>query len=147
MFGFQGTAVVAHFATSRPKEPGRRFGLTICGSRGCIWLGTGWMPPAFLLADPTWTGAGNAAWAPISSAGVGRPEVSARNDLATGNRSIMAALVRAVETDTQPLTHARAARTTIEMVLACYASHGRGGPVTLPLASRDEHPLARLPRT
>ena len=31
------------------------------------------------------------------------------------------------------------------MILACYASHGRGGMVTLPLADRDAHPLTRLP--
>ena len=49
MFGFQGTPVVAHFATARPKEPGRRFGLTICGSKGCIWMSTGWNAPAFFL--------------------------------------------------------------------------------------------------
>ncbi|MCA1686505.1 MAG: Gfo/Idh/MocA family oxidoreductase [Planctomycetia bacterium] len=34
MYGFAGTAAVAHFATSRPKEPGRRFGLQILGCRG-----------------------------------------------------------------------------------------------------------------
>ena len=58
----------------------------------------------------------------------------------------MADLIHAVETDTQPRTDARAGRTAIEMVLACYASHGRGGLVTLPLADRDAHPLTRLPR-
>src|SRR5437764_2732004 len=32
MFGFQGSPAVAHFATSRPKDTGRRFGLMIGGS-------------------------------------------------------------------------------------------------------------------
>ena len=146
MFGFQGTPAVAHFATSRPKEPGRRFGLTICGSKGCIWMGTGWMPPAFLLPDPTWTATGSTAWSPITGAGEGQARAAGANDLAAGNRAIVADLIRAVETDTQPRTDARAARTAVEMVLACYASHGRGGMVTLPLADRDAHPLTRLPR-
>jgi predicted dehydrogenase len=145
MFGFQGTPVVAHFATSRPREPGRRFGLMICGSKGCIWMSTGWLPPAFSLADPTWTAIGSTAWAPIPTAAGARPEPVGENDLAAGNRAIVADLIRAVETDTQPRTHARAARTAIEMVLACYASHGRGGMVTLPLVDRDVHPLLRLP--
>ena len=77
----------------------------------------------------------------------GRQDASGGNDLAAGNRAIVADLIHAVETDTQPRTHARAARTAIEMILACYASHGRGGMVTLPLADRDAHPLNRLKRT
>jgi predicted dehydrogenase len=144
MFGFQGRPAVAHFATTRPREPGRRFGLTICGSKGCIWMSTGWNAPAFYLADPTWTVTGSTRWAPVMSDGGGGNERSGRNDLDAGNRAIVADLIRAVETDTQPRTHVRAARTAIEMILACYASHGRGSIVTLPLADRDAHPLDRL---
>jgi predicted dehydrogenase len=143
MFGFHDTPVIAHFATARPTEPGRRFGLTICGSKGCIWMGTGWTPPAFYLADPTWTATGPTRWTPIAGDGDG-PAPPGDSDLAAGNRAIVADLIRAVETDTQPRTHARAARTPIEMIMACYASHGRGGMVTLPLADRDAHPLTRL---
>ena len=146
MFGFRDTPVVAHFATARPKEPGRRFGLTICGSKGCIWMGTGWMPPAFFLPDPTWAATGPTRWARIPVEGGGSPPASGASDLAAGNLAIVADLIRAVETDAQPQTHARAARTPVEMILACYASHARGGMVTLPLAERDVHPLARLPR-
>jgi predicted dehydrogenase len=147
MFGFQGTPVVAHFATARPKEPGRRFGLTICGSKGCIWMSTGWMPPAFYLSDPTWTATDPTRWTAITSDDEVGKEPSGGNDLVAGNRAIVADLIRAVETDTQPRTHVRAARTAIEMVLACYASHGRGGVVELPLADREAHPLDRLPRS
>ncbi len=80
-------------------------------------------------------------WTPITGAGEGQPEPRGSNDLVAGNRAIVADLIHAVETDTQPRTHARAGRTAIEMVLACYASHGRGGLVTLPLAERAAHPL------
>src|SRR5262249_29158641 len=38
IYGFSHPAVVAHFATARPKEPGQRFGLQILGSRGRISL-------------------------------------------------------------------------------------------------------------
>jgi predicted dehydrogenase len=146
MFGFQRTPAVAHFATARPREPGQRFGLSIHGSKGCIWMSTGSMPPAYLLADPTWTATGKATWRPISDGREGNASSAERNDLATGNRAIVEDLVHAVETDSQPRTHARAARTTIEMVLSCYASHGRRAMVTLPLADREAHPLSRLPR-
>jgi predicted dehydrogenase len=146
LFGFHGTPAVAHFATSRPREPGRRFGLTVCGSTGCIRMGTGWMPPASLLADPTWAATGPAAWSPITGAGGSGPEPAGGDDLAAGNRAIVADLIRAVETDTPPRADARAGRAAVEMVLACYAAHGRGGAVALPLADRVAHPLTRLPR-
>src|SRR5215210_6631406 len=75
MFGFEESPVVAHFATARPQEPGRRFGLQVFGSRGRIELRTGGWPPAFLQVDPTWTGQeAGARWVEITSAGPGRPE-------------------------------------------------------------------------
>lgn len=138
MFGFQGTPAIAHFATSRPKEPGRRFGLTIYGSKGCIRIGTGWMPPAYLLSDPSWTATDSAKWTPITVDGV--PE---NNDAHLANHVIVAALISAVEDDTQPLTNARAARTPIEMIMACYASQASNAMVTMPLKERSEHPLRR----
>jgi predicted dehydrogenase len=143
MFGFQKIPAVAHFATSRPKEPGNRFGLMICGSKGCIGMATGWLPPAYVLNDPTWTAAGSTAWTPITAAS---EPAGAKNEAGEANRLIVADLIHAVETDGQPRTDARAGRTTIELVLACYASHARGGTVTLPLADRAAHPLTRLPR-
>jgi predicted dehydrogenase len=141
MFGFRDSPAVAHFATSRPAEPGRRFGLFIGGSKGALWMGTGWRPPAFQLSDPTWLATGPAAWSPIADGGPAGPD-----DLAVANRAIVADLIRAVESDTQPRADARAGRAAVEMALACYAAHGRGGLVTLPLADRDAHPLARRPR-
>src|SRR5262249_50997485 len=71
IYGFFGQAAVAHFASTRPKQPGRRFGLQVLGSLGRIDLGTGWRPEAFLLSDPAWSGAsGGAPWMPITSAGL-----------------------------------------------------------------------------
>ena len=143
MYGFRGSPAVAHFATSRPKEPGKRFGLMICGSTGCIKMETGWTPPAFILKDPAWTAAGSSAWTPITAPS---EPAGAKNEHGEANRVIVADLIHAVETDTQPRADVRAGRTTIEMVLACYASQARGGVVTLPLTDRAVHPLARLSR-
>ena len=105
-------------------------------------MSTGWMPPAFLLDDPTWTATGTKKWVPIAAPGGGEPTPRGANDLVAGNRAIVADLIHAVETDTQPRTHVRAGRTAVEMVLACYASHKLSGPVPLPLAERTRHPLA-----
>ena len=143
MFGFIKSPVAAHFATSRPKEAGQRFGLQILGSRGRIDLSTGWVPPAMLLADPSWSGK-NAKWANITSAGIGKAETLSSNNLTEANRSIIADLIRAVETDTQPRVSVYDGRAAIEMILACYASHAKGAPITLPLGERSRHPLETL---
>ncbi len=143
MYGFARSPVVAHFATSRPKEPGSRFGLMVLGPKGAIDLRTGGRPPAFLLGDPTWTARGEKAnWVEITSAGIGKPETVPRDDLGDGNRLIVADLLRAIETDTQPKASVYDGRAAIEMVLACYASAIAQGPVALPLQDRS-HPLAR----
>jgi predicted dehydrogenase len=144
MFGFKHNLAVAHFATARPSEPGKRFGLTICGSKGCIWMATGWMSPAFYLADPTWLGANNTKWSPIKTIDDDRARPGTESTLAAGNRAIISDLIEAVESDRQPRTQVRAARTAVEMVLACYASHASASVVTLPLAERSRHPLNRL---
>jgi predicted dehydrogenase len=145
MYGFAESPAVAHFATARPKQAGQRFGLQILGSRGRIDLGTGWRPPAAWLADPTWSGAsGGARWVEITSAGAGKPETLARNDLVEANRAIVDDLIRAVEADTQPRVSVYDGRASVEMILACYASHARRGLVTLPPAERARHPLESL---
>jgi predicted dehydrogenase len=109
-------------------------------------MGTGWKPPAFLLRDPSWNANGRVHWEEITSGGVGQPETIASNDLGAGNRAIVADLVHAIESDTQPRASGEDGRASIEMILACYASQVRGGPVDLPLSERSEHPLAALRR-
>lgn len=145
MYGFVGRATVGYFASSRPKEPGQRFGIQILGSRGRIDMGTGWVPPAFLLEDPTWSGAsGRAKWVEIASDGVGKSETRGANDLVQANRRIVSDLIHAVESDTQPRASVYDARAAMEMIFACYASHAQGRPVPLPLESRSRHPLEEL---
>jgi len=144
MYGFKRSSAVAHFATSRPSEPGRRYGLTIGGSKGTIWIGTGFVPPAYLLRDPTWLATGESKWMPIAGADENQTTPSGANTMAAGNRAILDDLIHAVETDSQPKADARAGRMAVEMVLACYASQSCGGVVAMPLADRGTHPLKRL---
>lgn len=145
MYGFRSSPAVGHFATSRPKQPGGRFALQIYGNRGVIDLGTGWLPPAYLLADSTWTGSAKGTkWVEITSHGIGKPEPIPANNLPEANRHIMADLIHAVETDTQPRVSVYDGRGSIEMILACYASQAHGGPVELPLARRSQHPLETI---
>lgn len=145
MYGFAGGPAVAHFATTRQKPSGGRFGVQILGSRGRIELGTGWLPGARLLADPFWNGISpGAKWVEITSTGVGKPEIQSSSGLAEANRVIVSDLIRAVEADTQPLVSVYDGRAAIEMILGCYASHARRGLVPLPLAERSRHPLETL---
>jgi predicted dehydrogenase len=147
MFGFAGTPVVAHFATSRPAEPGQRFGLQVFGSKGRIDMATGFLPRTTLVQDATWTGTGqNARHIAVTSAGPGQPEPIAQGDAHAANRRIVADLIRAVENDTQPISSVHDGRASVEMILACYASHLKGCPVALPVEERSHHPLEELIR-
>ena len=150
MYGFVKSQAVAHFATARPATgaaagAGERFGVWVQGTKGVIALGTGWVPPAYLLRSPDWTGAARSVrWQEITSAGVGKPETLKGNDLVAANRLIVADLVKAVETDTQPRSSVYDGRASLEMLLACFDSQVRGKPVTFPLADRGRHPLSTL---
>jgi predicted dehydrogenase len=144
LYGFD-DGITGHFASRRGAGASpSRFGLLILGTRGAIDLGTGYLPRARLLEDPSWTG-GNAgsAWVDISSAGVGAPEPLKDLGLHGGNLEIARDLVRAIEEDRQPLGNAREALGATEMIVAVFESQRQGKPVSLPLESR-ENPLARL---
>jgi predicted dehydrogenase len=145
MYGFKSSPAVAHFATARTQDPGGRFGLQIYGTRGTISLGTGWFAPAFLLNGPIWNGtAKGAKWIEITSAGAGKPEPATDKTSGVGepgNRALVADLIHAVETDTQPKSGVYDGRAAVEMILACYASSIKNAPVMFPLANRARHPL------
>lgn len=143
LYGFGSTAAVAHFATSRPEIPGSRFGIQVFGTKGVLSIGMGWLPPAFLLEDPTWTGSRSSA-RPITSAGLDQPEPITDTSLDAANRLIVADLVEAVEEDRSSKVNVLDARASLEMILAVYASHVAGKPMHIPLADRQVHPLLQL---
>ena len=121
-----------------------RFGLRVFGSEGIIEMGTGYLPPAFLLPDSSWApGRDGKAWVPISSAGVGEPEPLADGGLDAGNVLAVKDLIAAVQQDGQPQGSIYEARTATEMIVAVFESHRLGGPVTFPLKNR-QNPLAML---
>jgi predicted dehydrogenase len=141
-YGFD-SGVTGTFGTLKAKDgPGKRFGLHICGTKGVIAVGTGSLPPAYWLDDPTWgNGTGKANWQPITSAGVGQPEPLKDGGLDLGNRWIAADLMDAIEKDRDPVGSLRDGRAALEMILAVYESHRLERPVELPLKNR-RHPLA-----
>lgn len=141
-YGFD-NAVTGTFGTLKAKDGvGKRFGIHVFGTKGVIYLSTGSLPAAYWLDDPAWaTGVGTATWQPITSAGVGQPELLKDGSADFGNRLIAADLIDAIEKDREPLGSLRDGRAALEMILAVYESHKQDRPVELPLKSR-RHPLA-----
>ena len=121
-----------------------RFGLRIFGSEGVIEMGTGYLPPVFFLPDSSWApGRSGKAWIPVSSAGVGEPEPLADSGLHGGNVLAVEDLIAAIREDRLPESNLYEARTATEMIVAVFESHRVGGPVTFPLANR-QNPLTLL---
>jgi predicted dehydrogenase len=142
LYGFDGV-LTATFGTGRAADgAGSRFALFVHGSKGVLRIGTGSLPPAHWLDDPTW-GGGPAKWQPITSAGVGEPEPLQDDGLALGNRWIAEDLLEAIENDRPPKGSAADGRAALEMILAVYESFRLDRAVELPLKNR-RHPLTLL---
>jgi predicted dehydrogenase len=84
-------------------------------------------------------------WEPVTSGGVGQPEPLGDMRRLVGGHVLPAEdLLAAVEEKREPLCGAEAGRTTVEMIMAVFESHRRGGErVGLPLAERV-NPLGQL---
>jgi len=144
MYGLESGAT-AYFGSKRAMATGNgRFGLQIYGSKGIVEILTGHLPSVQFLPDPLWSpGRSNAAWVPVTSAGVGKPEPLKEGGLDGGNALAVKDLLSAIENDRQPECNIHEGRTTVEMITAVFESHRLGGPVTFPLKTRN-NPLSLL---
>lgn len=136
MYGMP-NGVTAYFASRRSTGGNpSRFGLQIFGSQGIIEILTGYLPPAYLLPDSSWSpGRSGAKWIPISSAGAGKAEpLNGDND--TGNVVACRDLIRAIEEDRLPECNVLEGKMTVEMIASVFESHLAGRPITIPLTSR-----------
>jgi predicted dehydrogenase len=143
MYGMP-NAVTAFFSSHRSAggKP-TRFGLQIFGSLGVIEILTGYLPEAFLLPDPAWSpGRSGAKWIPISSAGLGKPEILT-GDNHTGNEVACRDLISAIEQDRQPECNVLEGRMTVEMIVSVFESCRVGSLVEFPLKNR-KNPLTGL---
>lgn len=145
MYGLEGGAP-GHFdsvrgAGGRPS----RFGLVVYGSKGIIELyDPGYLPTVHLLEDSSWSpGRTRKRWAPVSSAGLGKPEPLKNGGLHAGNVLAARDLIAAVEAGRKPAASIHEARTAMEMIVGVFESHRIGGPVPLPLKNR-KNPLTML---
>jgi predicted dehydrogenase len=132
MFGFGG-GITGYFGSKKNSiTHGKRFGLTIYGSRGVMVIPGAHVPEIQVMESSEWAGA---PWKRLEIPAGTRP--ASQQD---AYHLMIADLMSAVEKDTEPVSGGRNARWTIEMAMSLYDSHKRGGRVSLPLANRS-HPL------
>ena len=145
MYRLAGGATAYFDSTRNAGGRPTRFGLQIFGSEGVLQLfNTGHLPDVFFLPDSSWSpGRTGKEWVPVSSSGVGQVEPLENRGLYGGNVLAVHDLIAAVEEDRPPRAGIRDARTATEMIVAVFESHRVGGPVTLPLANR-QNPLTML---
>jgi len=137
-YGFD-NGVVGTFGTYKAKDgAGKRFALSVHGSKGIIRMTTGSLPSVFWLDDPSW--GPDTQWRSITSDGSRKPEPPKDTGADLANRLIAADLMDAIEKDREPLGSLRDGRAALEMILAVYESHKQDRPVELPLKNR-RHPL------
>jgi predicted dehydrogenase len=143
VYGMPGAAN-AFFASQRKASGSKsRFGLQILGTEGILEMTTGYLPSVKYLADPSWSpGQTGTKWQNVSSAGLGKPE-PLENDPHEGNRRAVLELLAAIRENRQPQGSIYDARAAIEMIVAVFESQRVKGPVSLPLATR-QNPLAML---
>ncbi len=136
--------VMGYFSTRRSRDgAGSRYGVQIFGTKGVLSMGMGAAPTVSLLESLTWV---PPEADPTKASGVNvvfadnRPEPAKE---ALGNQLIVADLLHAIESNTQPKCNARDGRWTIEMIMAAYESQRLNMTVPLPLKER-RHPLTLL---
>ena len=139
------TEVFGHFASRRGAagQP-TRFGIQIFGSKGIIEMQSGYLAPAYILRDSSWSpGRTGSKWETITSAGIGRPEPRSDGSYEGGHIAAINDLINSIETQRSTKCSAEDCRGIVEMTAAVFESHRLGGPVELPLKTR-ENPLSLL---
>jgi predicted dehydrogenase len=144
MYGMDGDAT-AYFASHRGTSGKRpRFAVQVFGSEGILEMTTGYLPSVKYLADPSWSpGQSGAKWQGVSSAGLGKPEPLQDDKGHSGNRQGALELLASIRENRQPNGGIYDARAAMEMIVAVFESQRVGGPVKLPLATR-QNPLTLL---
>ncbi len=126
------------------KETG--FGIQLVGTEGIIDLRADAEPNAhFSAGSPFRPSAEARTWVPITSGGVGKPEpITDIRALVGGHQGPVRDLIAAIQENREPLCSELDGRVVLEMTMAIFESHRRGGAVTtMPLEDRV-NPLTKL---
>ena len=130
MFSFQG-GVTGYFASKASDvTDGRRFGVTLYGSKALVFVPLSDVPgaPPYLLRRTSWV---DGDWERVEYP---PGTVLRREDT---NAMMAADLMEAIEAGREPVCSARDGLWTIEMLAGIYQSHFTGARVTFPLVRRD----------
>lgn len=134
-----------HFASRRGMGGSpTRFAIQVFGSKGVLEMESGYLAPAYLLRDSSWSpGRTGKAWEKVTSAGIGKPEPRTDGNYEGGHIAAINDLIDAIERQRATRCSAEDARAIIQMIAAIFESHRLGGPVDLPLKTR-ENPLTLM---
>jgi predicted dehydrogenase len=129
MFRFQ-NGVAGYFGShASDVQDGRRFGVTLYGSKGMVFV-----PLADVPSAPPYVMYGT-AWVDGKSERVDYPP-GTKPDRPGTNALMAADLMEAIESGRDPICSARDGRWAIEMVAGIYESHFQGKRLPLPLINR-----------
>ena len=121
-----------------------RFAVQIFGSKGIIETESGYLAPAAILRDSSWSPARTGKhWEPISSAGIGVAEPRSDGNYQGGHVAAITDLIAAIEQQRPTRCGYEDARAIIEMIAAVFESQRLGQRVRLPLQTRA-NPLTLL---
>jgi predicted dehydrogenase len=121
-----------------------RFGIQVFGSKGIIEMESGFLVPAHILRDSSWSpGRSGKSWEKVTSAGIGKAETRTDGTYEGGHIAAITDLIESIEGDRQTKCSAADSRAIVEMIAAVFESHRVGGPVSLPLSTRV-NPLTLL---
>jgi predicted dehydrogenase len=137
--------IFGHFASRRSMggKPSR-FALQVFGSKGVIEMESGYLKPAHILRDPSWSpGRSGKSWETITSAGIGKPETRTDGGYQGGHVAAIKDLMESIEQQRATRCSAEDCRGIIEMIAAVFESHRLGRPVAMPLETRV-NPLTLL---
>jgi len=143
-YSFPGGAL-GYFASRRGMSGSpSRFAIQLFGSQGIIEMETGYLAPAYILRDSSWSPVRSGKiWEQISSAGIGKPEPRTDGSYEGGHIAAINDLLDSAERDRPTKCSATDCRAIVEMIAAVFESQRVGGPVDLPLTTRV-NPLTLL---
>ncbi len=143
-FTFPG-GVFGHFASRRSMggKPSR-FALQVFGSKGVIEMVSGYLKPAYILRDSSWSPRRSGkSWEAITSAGIGKPETRSDGNYEGGHIAAITDLMKSIEQQQVTRCSAEDCRGIVEMTAAIFESHRLDRPVDMPLKTRV-NPLTLL---
>ncbi|MCY3006707.1 MAG: Gfo/Idh/MocA family oxidoreductase [Planctomycetota bacterium] len=121
-----------------------RFALQVFGSKGVLEIESGYLAPAYILQDGSWSpGRSGKKWEKVTSAGIGLEEPIKEGTYEAGHLAAIGDLMLAIENQREPKCSLRDALGITEMILATFESQRAGQEIALPLESRI-HPLTLL---